>query len=347
MDLITRIPKMEEWVTEYKEKIKLTNKDKKIIIELLKNSKIPLSKLSKKLGMNRDTIKYRIEKMMRSGLIQGFSALIDYTKIGYTSYILLVSLRNLHKSFEEELKEFFIRTPEILKVHKLSGKWTLHIDLIAKNSTKLDELLTKLKNFCSGYVDDYEILEVLEEYKYAHIPVGAVAEGISFEMPAGHATLNEKVEVDEKDLSILKLLTKNARLPTAKISQKVGLSIDATHNRIKKLMKKRIIKGYYLVANSAVLGLDTNFVYIQLTNTTKTGEKEFLNYVEKHPFINLVTKTGFKWNYYIQISSWNPEHFDKILMELKTKFSGIIKDYESMIEVGEYKFTEFPEEVKI
>ena len=53
--------------------------------------------------------------------------------------------------------------------------------------------------------------------------------------------------MDEKDEQILQILLINSKLSTHQISKKTGIPITTVHNRIKKLTKKGIIKGYTIV----------------------------------------------------------------------------------------------------
>ena len=45
-------------------------KDKKILYELDKNSRIPLSQLSKKVQLNEQTVHYRVKNLIKKGIIK-------------------------------------------------------------------------------------------------------------------------------------------------------------------------------------------------------------------------------------------------------------------------------------
>jgi len=60
--------------------------------------------------------------------------------------------------------------------------------------------------------------------------------------------------IDEKDLEIIKMLEKNARMPLTRIAESVGMSDVAIRKRLKKLEEGGIIKGYKLKLDHAKLG---------------------------------------------------------------------------------------------
>ncbi len=60
--------------------------------------------------------------------------------------------------------------------------------------------------------------------------------------------------VDEIDRKILDLVQCNAKLSNAEIAEKVGLTMSSVHERVKKLERKGIIKGYVAVVDSEKLG---------------------------------------------------------------------------------------------
>jgi DNA-binding Lrp family transcriptional regulator len=60
--------------------------------------------------------------------------------------------------------------------------------------------------------------------------------------------------VDERDLIILNMLRKNARLSSRSLAKKLGLPVSTVHRRIKKLEKNGIITGYRASLNFEKLG---------------------------------------------------------------------------------------------
>lgn len=60
--------------------------------------------------------------------------------------------------------------------------------------------------------------------------------------------------IDDVDRKILKLLQENARTPNSEIADKIGMAPSATYERVRKLERKGIIKGYEVRLDAEKLG---------------------------------------------------------------------------------------------
>lgn len=67
--------------------------------------------------------------------------------------------------------------------------------------------------------------------------------------------------LDDKDLSIIEELKSNARNSTKQIANNVQMPRVTVHDRIKKMIKKKIIKKFTILPNYEKLGLTTT-VYV-------------------------------------------------------------------------------------
>lgn len=66
----------------YFNKMKIDSMDRKIINELVLNSKISLRKLATMLNVSFVTVMNRIKKLEKSGVISGYSVNVDFEKLG-------------------------------------------------------------------------------------------------------------------------------------------------------------------------------------------------------------------------------------------------------------------------
>ena len=65
--------------------MKLDYYDKKILFELDKNSRITTSSIAKQIRKSKQFVDYRIKRLEEEKVILGYTTVIDYSKLGYTS----------------------------------------------------------------------------------------------------------------------------------------------------------------------------------------------------------------------------------------------------------------------
>ncbi len=70
--------------------------------------------------------------------------------------------------------------------------------------------------------------------------------------------------MNKRDLQIIELLLKNARMPKVQIAQRLGLTETAIRKRIKKLEEKGIILGYRAIIDFRKLHMIQSFTGIDV-----------------------------------------------------------------------------------
>jgi Lrp/AsnC family leucine-responsive transcriptional regulator len=61
--------------------------------------------------------------------------------------------------------------------------------------------------------------------------------------------------LDERDLEILRALQEDARATYADVGRRVGLSASAVHDRVRKLERSGVIRGYRAIVDPGSVGL--------------------------------------------------------------------------------------------
>lgn len=82
------------------------------------------------------------------------------------------------------------------------------------------------------------------------------------------------MEFDEIDSKIVKNLLVDARLSSRQLAYKLGLSTVTVISRIKKLQKRKIIKGYTARLDHELLGYDITVIIEVMTRKGKMLEVE-------------------------------------------------------------------------
>ncbi len=76
--------------------------------------------------------------------------------------------------------------------------------------------------------------------------------------------------IDDIDRKILKILQENARTPNSEIAEKINMAPSATYERVRKLERKGIIKGYEVRLDAEKLGAGL-IAFIAVRTTEPAG----------------------------------------------------------------------------
>ncbi len=320
--------------------IKLDLKDKKILYELDLNSKQSFNEIAKKVGLSKDSIIYRIKNLQKTGIIKQFQTLVNFGKLGFTSFRLYLKFQNTTSSKEKEIIEFLKKQKDIVWIVSIEGEYDLGILILTKNLKEMnilwEELLQKYRNFI-----DRKWLTIFTKIKY--YPRTYILENKQNKQEQIIITEPQNIKVDKTDLKILKLLTPNSRIPILEIAEKLKITPKTVTSRIKQLEDKKIIVGYRTMFDLEKLGYQYFKVHFTLHNMTNQKEERFRNYIKRHPNIIYDNEVLGGDDIEIDIQVKSLPHLREILEDIKKQFSEVIKNYKYMLFYKEHKYLSFPE----
>lgn len=121
----------------------LDDKDKKILNFLQENSRTSYLYIAEKLGVSEATVRYRVKKLIESGVISKFTVLLDPRKIGYpTTGLLMVKI--LPNKFEEAAKQISDLS-ETRHVLQSTGEYDIVAVVRARNLEHLSDLRKRVE----------------------------------------------------------------------------------------------------------------------------------------------------------------------------------------------------------
>jgi len=116
--------------------------DKIILNELMKDSRKSIRMLARKLGIPASTLHDRVKKLVKRGIIRGFTVLLDEAKLGYTVKALI--LINVDGKHILEVEEQIAENPNVQLVLDITGEFDIAILAVFKSIGELDNFVKKL-----------------------------------------------------------------------------------------------------------------------------------------------------------------------------------------------------------
>lgn len=318
-------------------------KDRKILYELDLDARRTDSQIAKKVGLSRDSTRYRINRLVKQGYINYFMTLLNTMKLGYDWYRTFFKFQNLTIKKEEEIIEWFKKRASWIT--KVEGNWDFNTGVFCKNVYEYRDLINEFLLKYSKYVERYEVSIVTREWSYHRdYLLDRKQKTTQPDLMGFNKKEDYKVEkIDEIDYNILKVLLKNARMNIIDIAKKTKTTEMVVKYRIKKLIEKGVIIGFRPFLNINKLGYEYFKVHIKLQNLTSEKKNKIISYINKHPNTIHMTELVGGADIETEFQVKNNEEFYKYLKEMREHFGDVIRDYNFMQYTQEYKFTYLPE----
>jgi DNA-binding Lrp family transcriptional regulator len=126
------------------EHYELKDLDWKIINELRKKSNVPLLDLAHKLKVDVNTIKRRIDFLLKENIIERFYTILDLKHLGLREYTFISRINPSHNHEIEKFIEYAKKDPHFGIVIKAVGYVNLYYAFYAKDNAELKEITSKI-----------------------------------------------------------------------------------------------------------------------------------------------------------------------------------------------------------
>ncbi|MFH1448744.1 MAG: Lrp/AsnC family transcriptional regulator [Candidatus Micrarchaeota archaeon] len=318
----------------------LDKKDKRILHELDLNGRAPLAQIAKKVGLSRQTIKYRFDNLVKRGIIWGFHTFIDYSRLGYYNYDVWIQLRDIPRKKKDAFIKYLNRHKNLLWLSECVGRWDMCAALLARNIGHFYALFDTALEKHPGVVRDYHISFSVSGSWYSRPYL--LKESESPVLLWTWKSDFEFVRTDRTDKRILGLLAENARIPAQDISKKLKIDTATVGRRIKRLEKRKVIQGYRGMSEGQMSNLSRYEILVRLRGMTPRKEKALEEFCKANPYIYLYIKCVGRWDADIVTEVKSATHLKSMLSELRETFPESIIDYDALPITKEYRLNFFP-----
>jgi len=123
----------------------LDSTDWKILRELQQNARLSFNELGRRVGLSSPSTAERVRKLEDAGIVIGYSARIDATKVGLP-LLAFIQLRCAQGTclFKTGRAEDF---PEVLEMHKTTGSYCALLKVMVVSTEHLESLNERLGNY--------------------------------------------------------------------------------------------------------------------------------------------------------------------------------------------------------
>ena len=140
------------------------------------------------------------------------------------------------------------------------------------------------------------------------------------------------VKLDDTDRQIIDLLQENGRMPNNELAKRVGLTTTPTLERVKRLEREGVIKGYtaWIDKSSIDKGL-TVFCNIKLSVHQLGKMEEFSKHIHGISEILACYNTTGEYDYLLHVVVKDTNEYEKFLRTKLTQIPGVERIYTGIV----------------
>jgi Lrp/AsnC family leucine-responsive transcriptional regulator len=319
----------------------IDQKDRKILYELDLNCRQSNTQIGKKVGLKRDVVGYRINRMLNQGIIENFWTAINTFKLGYLVFRIYINFQYVNREIKNEIISHFTKYKKIWTI--LSVRADIDFDVVVWVNDVYefycfwDETLDKFKD----YFAEYTISIYVESYDYKKTYL--LTENSNHEKRELYRTTcgGKTIDIDDFDYKLLNEIADNARIPLIDLAEKLNCSSQTVNYRLKNLFKNNIIQGYRVNLNLAKLGLHQYKLEIYLKDHNYRGK--VWNYLKNEPYTSVLNVAVGWSDLEFEFVLENVDILTSIMDEINIKFPNVIKKQSFWINEQIHKFRWLPE----
>ena len=141
--------------------------------------------------------------------------------------------------------------------------------------------------------------------------------------------------MDRVDRDILRLLEKDGRIPYTELAERIGLSPNATSERVRRLKARGFIRGIVAQIDPAALGLSLSaLIEVKMESTTTATQFE-ARAAATPGVIRALTTTG-RYDWLLEVIARDQADLHRIIEALRA--GGLTRDTNSRVVVADRRY---------
>ncbi len=142
---------------KYSEQLSIDEIDAKILRILMQDCRISSREIARKLNISVNTVIHRISKLEAAGIIKGYFANVDSSKLGYSVVVIIQVM--MRKGMIREVEKSLSKFLNVCAVYDVTGDVDAIVVAKFKSTAELSEFVKSIQK--EGYVERTETLVVL------------------------------------------------------------------------------------------------------------------------------------------------------------------------------------------
>ncbi len=321
--------------------MKLSTRDREVILKAQLRASEPLSRLRKGLNYKEHTVRYSIQRCLETNIIKP-RVFVNLNRLGFNQYEVFFTLSSDTRQSRNGLIKSLIASNQISWFGQLGGDFQYGFNMAAENIGEVVSFFADLsEKFGTVFMEKAFAERVSLQYfgsKYLSPktrPAGALS----------YASTTEKVEIDDVDHRILSALSRTGERSSRRIARELSVPQTTVDYRLRKLEEKGVIVGYYYNLQAQELGYQSFLLLAGMKSVSIRAINDFKAFCAKHPNVLLLIHSLGSWDFEVWIDTETAVQATAIVEEIYDAFGHELSWIKILPAFQALKVAEYPFQV--
>lgn len=314
--------------------------DRKILYGLDLDSRAPISKLAKAVKASKETVGFRLRRLVRNGFIKGFLTTMLTSSLNRYYYKVFYKFHKTTGKTEKEIIDFIRKSRKIAWFGSFEGPYDLAFLILARSPNDLDEFLARFRSIFGEYILEQEIHTVTSVHRFN---LKFFYEGEKT-LDTSYPKVLKETKIDKIDYEIIKNLANDSRIPTVKLARKLGVDSGTVLYRLRKLRENRVLGTHTIAVNFEKFGVQHFQINFKLKNNESV--EKIIRHFSSQRNATFATAALGKYDLAVELAVKDNRELTAVLDDLKEKYTDEILDHDTFLITKEHQVTWFPYETE-
>jgi DNA-binding Lrp family transcriptional regulator len=321
--------------------VKLDLKDRKILYQLDLDARQSFTQIGKKVGLKKDVVAYRVQRMQDEGIIKNFWTAINTFKLGYTVFRIYINFQFVSSDKKIEIIQYFVNHKNSWAVVSVKGEIDLNVILWVKDIYEFYRFWEKTIELYGDYFANsaVSILVYVNAYQKSYLLLDEYekSDRLLYQTTCG----GESIEIDKIDYQLLNEIAVNARAPLVELAEKLGCSSQTINYKIKTLMQNGAIQAFRVGIDISKLGLEKFVLNVFLREPKQ--KNSLINYLQNLPSLEYIDVAIGWTDLTLEVILKDVSELTQIMDQISSRYPNAIKKQNLMIATQYHKERWLPE----
>ncbi len=142
-----------------------------------KDARMSLLSLSKSLGLSPNAVDYRMKRLIKAGVLQGFRMMPNFDMLGMKYFKVYFRFSKYDKSKISQILSYAKSNPFIVYIDEAFGGADLELEFQVNHRETFLKTLADFRNKFGNIIRDYDTITFYEEHKLKFVPPKPKKEG--------------------------------------------------------------------------------------------------------------------------------------------------------------------------